>query len=338
MESRRNMKHSLIYAKIRNKLLCLLKIEHWLRHWDDARYLKLKYRVRMGERLDLVAPKTFSQKLQWLKLNDRRATYSTLVDKYEAKKWVTERIGESYVVPNLGVWDSFEEIDFEALPEQFVLKCTHDSGGLVICEDRSTLDLQTARTKIERSLSRNYYYLGREWPYLNVRPRIIAEVYLPTWKPEETEPNAGSSQSTGPDDRSRTAPPTHSEGLIDYKFYCFHGEPKFLYVSQGLHDHLTAKMEFITLDWTPAKFGRSDYGRFDEFPAKPANFEAMIETARKLSLGIPFVRVDLFEHMGRVLFSEMTFHPVSGMMRFEPKTADFETGQLLDLSLVAATK
>lgn len=332
------MIHARIYAKIKNKLLYLLKLENKLKHWGDARYLKLMYRIRMGKRLDLAAPKTFSQKIQWLKINDRRPEYTTLVDKYGVKSWVAERIGKSHVVPNLGLWGTFEDIDFEALPEQFVLKCTHDSGGLVICEDRSTLDFHAARIKIERSLSRNYFYYGREWPYLNVKPQILAEVYLPTWKPGDTEANNGSSGALGLDNPSPASPPARNGGLIDYKFYCYHGEPKFLYVSQGLHDHGTAKMEFVTLDWTPAEFGRSDYGRFDEFPAKPENFEAMIAIARELSSGIPFVRVDLFEHLGRILFSEMTFHPVSGLMRFKPTAADLETGQLLDLSIVRIAK
>lgn len=332
------MSHSLTYAKIKNKLLHLLKLDRRLQHWSDARYLKLMYRIRMGERLNLVDPKTLSQKLQWLKLNDRRQIYTTLVDKYEAKKWVARQIGESYVVPNLGLWDSFDEIDFEALPDQFVLKCTHDSGGLVICEDRSTLDLHAAQIKIERSLSRNYYYHGREWPYLNVKPRILAEVYLPTWKLGDSAPIGGSSESIRLNEPNQTTFPKHSEALIDYKFYCYHGEPKFLYVSQTLHKHRTIKVEeFITLDWMAAEFGLTHHERFDEFPAKPANFEAMIATARELSSGIPFVRVDLFEHLGRILFSEMTFHPVSGMINFEPKAADLETGQLLDLSIVRGT-
>lgn len=313
-------------------------IKPLVRCFPDRLYIQLRYFTVFLRFCNLRNPSTFNEKIQWLKLNDRRPIYTTLVDKYEAKKWVAERIGESHIVPNLGVWDSFDEIDFEALPEQFVLKCTHDSGGVVICEDRSTLDLHSARIKIELSLSRNYYYQSREWPYLNVKPRILAEVYLPTWNPEDGEASPRSSGSIGLGRRSKAASLTQSYGLIDYKFYCFHGEPKFLYVSQGLHNHRTAKMGFMTLDWMPAEFGRSDYGRFDQVPAKPPNFEAMIATARKLSSGIPFVRVDLFEQFGRILFSEMTFHPVSGLMRFEPKTADIETGRFLDLSAVEVTK
>lgn len=324
--------------KVKSKILYLLKLDERLRHWDDARYLKLIYRLRTGKFLDLVDPRSFSQKLQWLKINDRQSIYNVMVDKYEAKKWAADRIGKSHIVPNLGVWDSFDQIDFDDLPQQFVLKCTHDSGGLVICKDRDSLDMNHARAKIERSLSRNYYYLGREWPYRDVKPRILAEVYLPTWKLGEVEPPAEATRPELTEGSTASDPSVASQGIIDYKFYCFHGEPMFLYVSQGLHDHGTARMDFLTLDWELTNFRRPDYRRFSALPPKPANFNTMISMARNLSAEIPFVRVDFFEHLGRVLFSEMTFSPVSGMMRLYPKSADFQIGQLLDLSSVGNTR
>lgn len=327
-----NISHT--YLRIKSKLLYMLKLERRLQHWHDERYLRLLYRIRMGKRLDLVHPKTFTAKLQWLKLNDRRSSYTEMVDKFEAKKWVTDRIGKAHVVPNLGVWHSFEEIDFEALPEHFVLKCTHDSGGLVICKDPSTFNLHAAREKIEGSLSRNYFYLGREWPYRDVKPRVLAEVYLPTWKPDNAVTDASSSRSIEVANVSRLERADRFIAVIDYKFFCFHGEPKFLLVSRNSHHPGPVTMDFLTLDWEPMGLTCSGYLSSVTLPSKPANLQSMITIACELSSGIPFVRVDLFEHLGRVLFSEMTFHPVSGMILFEPKSADLEIGQLLDLSLV----
>lgn len=325
-------------TRVKSKLLYLSRLDQRLRHWDDERYLKLIYWLRTGERLDLSNPRTFGQKLQWLKLHDRRPEYTSMVDKYEAKRWAAERIGEAHIVPNLGLWDSFEEIDFDALPEQFVLKCTHDSGGLVICKDRAALDLEQARTKIEHSLSRNYFSLGREWPYKDVRPQILAEVYLPAWYPGGETPTTSVINSSAVRSDHSSLPAEYADGVIDYKFYCFHGEPRFLYVSQGLHDHGTAKMDFLTLDWELADFSRSDYRRFAELPPKPVSFDEMIELSRRLAGGIPFVRVDLFEHRGRLLFSEMTFSPVSGMMSLNPKSANLEIGELIDLSRIGTAR
>lgn len=167
----------------------------------DSFFLKREFRLRMGYPLNLQQPKTFNEKLQWLKLYDRNPLYTTLVDKYAVKKWVSDKIGEEYVIPTIGVWDKFDDIDFDKLPKQFVLKCTHDSGGLAICRDYSSFDIEAARKKINESLKRNFYYQSREWPYKNVRPRIIAEKYMEDSLDAE---------------------------LRDYKFYVFNGEPKFL--------------------------------------------------------------------------------------------------------------
>lgn len=278
----------------------------------------------MGRSLNLEDPQAFSEKIQWLKLYDRNPIYTTMVDKYEAKRWAAAQLGTEHVVPTLGVWDNFEEIDFEVLPEQFALKCTHDSGGLVICDDYSQFDRQRAKKKIEHSLSRNYFYSGREWPYLNVQPRVLAEVYFPTWQPSGAtwDANLGTFESTNKND------------ITDYKFYCFNGEPRFLYVSQGLHDHSSAQMVFLTLDWRRTSFQRPDYLAMKELPPRPDSLDEMVEFARNLSTNIPFVRVDFFEHCGVPLFSEMTFHPVSGMMPLTPKSADFEIGQMLSLNSV----
>lgn len=323
------------FRTARTKLWRAFRLNFLLQFVSDERYLKLLFWSRFGERLDLANPRSFSQKIQWLKLNDRQDLYTKLVDKYDVKAWVAEKVGASFVLPTLGVWDTFEQINFDALPEQFVLKCTHDSGGLAICKNKSTFDFRAARKKINRSLSRNFYRSGREWPYLNVKPRVLAEVYFPTWVSKEAQANGLVPDPTGPTEHDRSV---LRNGVFDYKFYCFHGDPKFLYVSQGLHNHSTAEMIFLTLDWAPTGFVRPDYGQFQEIPAKPSQFNQMVQLAKELSAGIPFVRVDLFEHHGAVYFSEMTFHPVSGMMPIKPETADLEIGQLLDLSEVEVAK
>ncbi|MGO2933208.1 ATP-grasp fold amidoligase family protein [Microbacterium sp.] len=326
------------YINRKTRIWRLLRLNILLRWVSDEAYLRLLYWSRFTRPLDLGAPKTFSEKIQWLKLYDRQPVYTRLVDKYEVKRWVAERIGESHIVPTLGVWDSFDEIDFDTLPDQFVLKCTHDSGGLVICKDRAAFDFRAARRKINRSLSRNFYRNGREWPYRDVQPRVIAEVYFPTWDPPANVQDRRNLTAADADQQRALEESVERNGVFDYKFYCFHGEPKFLYVSQGLHDHQTAKMAFLSCDWTPEEFVRPDYLHFDEVPPKPASLSEMSDLSRTLSAGIPFVRVDFFEHRGQVLFSEMTFHPVSGLMPIEPQSADYEIAKHLDLSLVGTAE
>lgn len=272
----------------------------------DEKYLKKKFKVRMGKELNLKNPKTFNEKLQWLKLYDRKDEYITMVDKYEVKSYIADKIGEEYIIPTLGVWDKFEDIDFDKLPDQFVLKCTHDSGGLVICKDKNKLDINAAKEKINNCLKKNFYYWGREWPYKNVKPRIIAEEYM-----ENIENGV--------------------EGLRDYKFYCVDGDVKYLYVSEGLEDHSTAKISFLTVDWKFAEFGRSDYKGFDELPQKPKNFDKMIVLAKELSKGFAFLRVDLYEINGKVYFSELTFSPCGGFMPFAPAEWDYKFGEYIKL-------
>ena len=272
---------------------------------DDAAYLKLKFKHKMGSELKLDHPVTFNEKIQWLKLYDRHPEYSTMVDKLEAKQYVLTKT-KINVIKTIGVWKKFNDIDFEALPNRFVLKCTHDSGGLVICKDKTKLDYKKCKKTINKSLKRNYYYSGREWPYKNVRPRIIAEEYM--------EDDSGS-------------------GLIDYKFYCFNGEPKFLYISKGLDNHATASISFLKLDWSPASFKRSDYKQFEKLPEKPSCFNEMIEIAKNLSKNVIFLRVDLYQIKDKVYFSELTFSPCGGFMPFEEKTSDIELGNMLRLPI-----
>ena len=245
------------YLENPKKLFSFLAERGVLNWMSDEAFLKKLYKINMGEKLNLKAPKTFNEKLQWLKLYNRKPEYTKMVDKYEAKNYVANLIGAEYIIPTLGVWEKFEDIDFDALPNQFVLKCTHDSGGLVICRDKSKLNFNSAKLKINKSLKRNFYKLGREWPYKNVKPRIIAEQYM--------EDNNG------------------KNGLMDYKFYCFNGKPEFLYISNGLEDHSTAKISFVTLDWEFADFKRLDFRPFDSLPKKPSKFMEMLELCEILS-------------------------------------------------------
>lgn len=264
----------------------------------------MKYKIRLGKKLDLKNPQTFNEKLQWLKLYDRNPEYTKTVDKYQAKQYVADIIGEKYIIPTLGIWDKFENINFEELPNQFVLKCTHDSGGLVICKDKSKLNIKEAKRKISKSLKTNYYYHGREWPYKKVRPRIIAEKYMATYKQKE---------------------------LIDYKFFCFNGEPKFLYVSEGLSNHENARISFANMNYEKTEFYRKDYRPFDKLPDKPTNFDKMKELSKKLSKNIPFIRVDFYEVNGQIYFGELTFFPCSGFIPFEPEEWDRKLGDMLKL-------
>lgn len=277
---------------------------------SDERYLKLRYKYILGYKLSLNPPRTFNEKLQWLKLHDRKAIYTTMVDKYAAKEFVASRIGEKHIIPTYGVWNRFDEINFDELPNQFVLKCTHDSGGLVICTSKEQFDMRAAQAKLEKALRHRYYYQGREWPYKDVPPRILAEQYV--------------------QDNTEKGNDAH-QGLTDYKFYCFKGIPRYLYVSRGLDDHPTAHISFLNLDWSFAPFGRSDFKPFDELPAKPKSLDEMIEIAKKLSAGTPFLRVDLYEVDGRVFFSELTFSPCGGMMPFDPQEYDLVLGNMLEL-------
>ena len=274
-------------------------------HLSDEEYLKKWFKLKFEKDLDLTNPKSFNEKIQWLKLYDRKPIYTTMVDKHDAKVYVAERIGEEHIIPTLGVWEDFDDIDFDVLPSQFVLKCTHDSGGLVIVRDKSKLDKSKAKKRIEKSLKTEYFYQGREWPSKNVKPRILAEQYM--------EDDSGN-------------------GLRDYKFYCFNGVPKFLYVSEGLEDHSTAKISFVTCDWEFAPYERSDYRPFEKLPPKPQKFDQMLDFAAKLSDGTDFLRVDLYEINGQVYFSELTFFPCGGLMPFKDMKHDLEIGEMLHLS------
>ncbi len=269
----------------------------------DESYLRLMFYARMGKKLDLKNPKTFNEKLQWLKLHDRKPIYTQMVDKFEAKNYVAERIGAKYIIPTLGVWNKFEDIDFESLPNQFVLKCTHDSGGLVICHNKADLNIKEAKNKINGSLKNSYYLHGREWPYKNVRPKIIAEQYLEDIKTGE---------------------------LRDYKFFTFDGVAKALFIASDRQGTEETKFDFFDMDFNHLNFTNGHPNANTE-PARPETFEEMISLAEKLSLGIPHLRIDFYEVNGKAYFGEITFSHWSGMTPFEPETWDKTFGDWIRL-------
>ena len=233
--------------------------------------------------------------------------YTKMVDKVLAKEFVSSQIGQEYIVPTLGVWNSFNEIDFSKLPDKFVLKCSHDSGGISICRNKDQYDVRKAEKVLTTSLKRNFYKALREWPYKDVEPKIMAEAYL------EDDTDKG-------------------KGLVDYKFFCFNQKPKFLYVSQGLENHKTASISFYDLMGNELEFRRSDYKPIGSYQL-PGNFDNMVDVAQKLckSIDSPFVRIDLYSISGKVYFSEITFTPCGGMLPFYPKSADEVVGRMLSI-------
>ena len=252
---------------------------------SDKAKIKLMYKKKINKKIDLKNPKTFNEKLQWLKLYDRNPEYTKMVDKYEVKQYIKEKIGQEYIIPTLGVWESFDEIDFDKLPNKFVLKCTHDSGGIVICKDKTKLNLRNAKTKINKSLRRNYYKAHREWPYKNVKHRIIAEEYV--------------EDATG--------------GLADYKVYAFDGKCDYV---MACTDREKGDTKFVYYDrnwnmireFTNHAMQYGDNIKID----KPKTLDRMFEFAEELSRGIPFVRVDFYEVNGKLYFGELTFYPSAG--------------------------
>ncbi len=270
---------------------------------NDELYLKILYKKIVGKKLNISNPQTFNEKLQWLKINDRKDLYTTMVDKYEAKEYVANIIGEEYIIPTLGIYNKFEDIYFERLPNQFVIKCTHDSGGVVICKDKSNFDIKKAKNKINKCLKKNYYYLGREWPYKNIKPRIIIEKYM-----EDTK----------------------NDDLIDYKIMCFNGKVKCSFICLNRRSKTGLNVDFYDINWNKMPFERH-YKNSSIITPKPEQYDKMVELSEKLSQNIPFLRVDFYEINGKIYFGELTFFPGSGMEEFTPDEWDKKLGDFLIL-------
>lgn len=275
----------------------------------DRLYILWRYYNRFGYVMDLNNPKTYNEKLQWLKLCDRDPMHTKMVDKYEVKQIVADKIGKEYVIPLYGVWDKFDDIDFDTLPEQFVLKCTHDSGGIYICKDKSKMNIGEVRNIIDKSYKVNYSYYGREWAYKDIKPRIIAEKYL-----EE------------------------NNELTDYKFFCFDGEPKILYIAtERMNSDDGVKFDFFDMDFNNLHIKNNHPNSTKEIP-KPKSFDKMVELSKILAKDIPHVRVDFYEVDGRPLFGEYTFYSNCGLDPFDPPEWDRTIGEWLDLTKVKIRK
>lgn len=296
------------YIKHPRLILDYLKIKklngRYGKNLDDESYLKRVFKIHMGKELNLKNPQTFNEKLQWLKLYNRKDLYSKLVDKYEVREYIKNILGEEYLIPLVGVWDNPKDIDFESLPNQFVLKCNHNSGlGMCICKNKQEINEKKVKKELKKGLKQNYYLYGREWPYKNVKPKIIAEKFM--------------TDSSG--------------GLVDYKFFCFEGKVDCVMVCIDRHINDT-KFYFFDKDWQLKRLNiRGKNAPKDFSLPKPAKIDEMFSIAEKLSKGFPFVRVDLYECNSKIYFGELTFFPDSGFDSNILLETDKYFGDLLNL-------
>ena len=290
------------YIKEPKKIILYLMNKGVFKYLPDKKYIELKYYLEMNEKLDLENPRDYSSKLQWLKLYDRNPMYTELVDKYESKKYVKKTIGEEYIVPTIGIYDKYEEIDFETLPNEFVIKTTHGCGGGEICTDKSKIDYKMLKKEINKSLKNNYFYNHREYPYKNVKPRIIVEELLKN--------NDGSQ-------------------LIEYNIFCFNGIPKYIVVCYGdkrknrYNDYYDINLKKLDV--------KIKYKTSNEIHKFPSEIKKMIELSKKLSKGIPSLRVDFYYVNNKIYVGELTFFHWAGFLKFEPKEENIKWGKELQL-------
>lgn len=296
------------------KITNLFSIRKWIEYYlgktkgnnlSDEFFLKLKFYSCIGKRLNLENPKTYNEKLQWLKLYNRKPEYTMMVDKYLVREYVKEKLGEEYLIPMLGVWDCPDEIDFDALPDKFVLKCNHNSGrGMYICKDKSKMDVEKVRAGLEDGLRQDYFMQSREWPYKNVKRKIVAEQFMEDKKTAE---------------------------LRDYKFFVFDGEVKALFIAT---DRQTPGVE-TKFDFFDENFNHlpiiNEHPNAEIMPEKPLQFEEMKRLASILGDGMPHVRIDFYEVNGRIYFGEITFFQNSGLVPVEPPEWDKRLGDWIKL-------
>lgn len=303
-----NLKEVLVkgekFLRNENYRRLVLASKGWYDHLPDKEYVQMMYPLIMKKQINLENPKTFNEKIQWLKLYDHRPEYTMLVDKYKVREYIAENFGEQYLIPLLGEWDDPEEIDFAVLPEKFVLKCNHNSGlGMCICRDKSKLNIEKVRIELRKGLKEDFYLKGREWPYKNVPRKILCEKYMT--------------------DRDKTE-------LVDYKVHNFNGIPQFILVcsnrfsEDGLHE------DFYTIDWEKMPVKRPEAPTTEEIK-KPLNLQRMLEISKQISAGYPFMRTDFYEINGKLYFGEITLYPASGWDEFEPDEYDMIFGNMLTL-------
>ena len=282
----------------------ILSAHGFYRNLSDEAFLRKKYRVMMGKKLNLEDPQTYNEKLQWLKLYDRKPVYTTMVDKVAAKDYVAERIGEEHIIPTLGTWSSFDEIDFDSLPDQFVLKTNHDCGGVMVCKDKATFDKEKAKQFLEKHLKRQYFRNHREWPYKDVKPCIFAEKFMVDESGYE---------------------------LKDYKFFCFDGKVKALFIAKDRAvEGEETKFDFFDENFKHLPFTNGHPNSEPPY-VEPPKFEEMKALAEKLSAGVPHLRVDFYNINGQIYFGELTFYHWSGFVPFEPEEWDYTFGSWIQI-------
>lgn len=291
----------LTFLKNPLRIITSLNKRGYTKFIPDKLYLKIMYKAFHGKKLNLENPKAFTEKLQWLKLYDRNPKYTEMTDKYAVRGYVKDKIGEEYLIPLIGVYDSFDDIDFDSLPKKFVMKCTHDSGSCIICDDKKNLDISKAKKKLNRFLKRDYYWKGREYNYHNIASRIVIEQYM-----------------------------CDELGAVpnDYKFFTFDGKVKLIQVDIGRYDDHCRN--FYTPDWEFLSI-RCTHNNYKGECKKPQNLLKMLELAEILSQGIPHVRVDFYSIGEKIYFGELTFHHGSGEEKFYPKSTDNMIGDWLKL-------
>lgn len=298
------MLHIKYYIREPWRIIVSPRMRSLSRFVPDKLYLECKYLEQMHMKLDWECPRDYTQKIQWLKLHDFKPEYTKMVDKYLAKEYVAERIGEQYIIPTYGAWDRFEDINFDDLPDQFVLKCNHDSSSVIICLDKKNFDMEAARRRLTYCLKRDFFYAAREYPYKYVKRKIIAEAYI-----EDAE----------------------LQELRDYKFFTFDGEPKLVHiVSNRQNKNEETYGDFFDMDYRHVEM-KMGHNFAPNSPRKPKNFDKMKEFARILSAGTRHLRVDFYEANGNLYFGELTFYQDAGWVKIEPYEWNVKLGSWISL-------
>lgn len=283
-------------------------MQRWPRIMPDTWFIKVQYLNEVGCKVNLKEPHSFTEKMQWFKLHDHNPLYTTLVDKYKVKTWVTERIGAGHIIPTLAVWKSSEEIDISILPDRFVLKCNHDCGSVIICKNKNLFNIDEAKKKLSVALNKNHYYFGREWPYKHVEPKIIAEPYI-TNTPE-------------------------IDALTDYKFFCFNGIPRVMLV---VKDRQTdRKIDVYDMDFNLLPTRQRSLVSASKDTVRPYFFDELKSVATILAENLPVCRVDMYytldnQNVGHVILGEMTLYDGSGYDPFVPEEWNIKIGDMIEL-------
>ena len=274
------------------------------KHLSDEEYSKRIYKIKTGRPLNLSSPQTYTEKIQWLKLYDRRPEYTMMQDKLAVRDYVSKTIGEEYLIPLLGVWKEVDEIDFNSLPSQFVLKCNHDCASVVICRDKNVLNIEQTKKKLHACLHKNYYESSREWAYKDIEPCIIAEKYMSN---------------------------NNEMSLVDYKFFCFSGTARMVYLGTGQPHTDEQRIDYFDMEFNHLPIKRGSIPWADKELKKPEQFEKMKYLAEKIAGDIPFIRVDFYIVNEQPYFGEVAFYPSAGLSEFTPREWEEEIGNWIIL-------